>query len=75
AETDAEYAAKVETIVQGLGADAVDECKAYIREACMRQKGSTRLTVCRTYADSIKPTASSTQGAIVCKAATDALPK
>src|SRR5262245_13015818 len=39
-ETDAEFAAKVETIVESLGDDAVDECKTYIREACKRQTGS-----------------------------------
>lgn len=70
-ETDAEYSIKVEAAVESLGADAVDECKTYVREACKRQTRPSRASLCMTYADSIRPTAASTQGSIVCKAAAD----
>jgi hypothetical protein len=70
-ETDAEYSSKVEAAVESLGADAVEECKTYVREACKRQSRASRASLCMTYADSIRPTAASTQGSIVCKAAAD----
>jgi hypothetical protein len=67
-ESEAEQQAQIDALVDGLGPNAASECKAYVRQACKAQPGSTRVAVCKAYADAVREIANTPEGASACKA-------
>jgi len=65
--------AQIDEVVASLGPTADAGCKTYVREMCTRQRGEQSLLTCKTYGQSLKDVATSTQGPSLCKTMLDSL--